>query len=344
MKILFVGQFKEASLEHHYVKYLSELVEVHTYPAENIFDDYYLASTYNKVKFKFGLSNIYQKIAKGLLDKVKTIRPDIVWVFKGMRLLPQVLEEIRSIGPRLVNYNPDHPFYFSSKGSGNENITKSIGLYDLHFCYDKRVAKRIESEYGIRTAMLPFGYELSLGDFDKYDQEPEINAVCFIGACDKIRVEHVLYLAKNNLSVHVFGSNWKRMLPRNTENITINNSVYDDMFWRNMNKYRLQLNVFKPHNDGCHNMRTFEVPAAGGIMLAPDSPDHRYYFEEKTEIFIYRTKGEMAKWAEKILNLSTEDAKVIRQNARAKSVSAGYSYKERSQQVYGTFCEIMEAA
>lgn len=334
MKVLFVGQFKEWSIEHHYAKYLRPYAEVYTYPAEDIFDEYYHPSIWNKVKYKLGVSNISEKIGEGLIEQAKEVQPDIIWVFKGMRVLPKTLEQLRAMKIKLVNYNPDHPFFFSSKGSGNKNVTESIGLYDLHFIYDKRVGQRIEKEYNIPTAMLPFGFELPPNVFEKIENEPEENTACFIGTCDKIRVEHVMFVASQGITVHVFGSNWDKMIPTNAKNIVVHPPVYSEDFWLNMRKYRLQLNIFRPHNIGSHNMRTFEVPAVGGVMLAPDSPDHQEYFEPGKEIFTYNSKEEMIAKTREVLAMSQEEINTIRKNARQRSVESNYSYQRRTKQAY----------
>ena len=337
MKILIVGQQKEWAIEHHYQRYLAQWAEVEVFPVDDIFDEYYWASLKNKLKVKLGISSIYKKINKAFLEKIATVEPDIVWVFKGMRIGPKALKKAKKMGVLLANYNPDHPFQFSSAGSGNANVTNSIGLFDLHFCYDKRVAERIEKEFASQTAILPFGYELADDVFQKAQAQQEVNAACFIGTCDPIRVQEVCALAAAGIEMHVHGDNWDKMLPAGTANVHIHPPVYGNDYWYALRRYRLQLNIFRPHNIGAHNMRTFEVPAIGGIMLAPDSPDHRHYFEVGEEVFIYRSQEEMIDQAKKILAMSTDQASEVRQNAHLKSITNGYSYEQRARQAAEVF-------
>lgn len=332
MKILLVGQFKKWALENHFAKYLGQHAEVSTYAAEDVFDDFYWSSTLNKLKFKLGLSAIYETIARELIEKVKRERPDVVWVFKGMRVLPKVLRQLREMGVQLVNYNPDHPFLFSTDGSGNRHVTDSIGLYDLHFCYSHSVQERIEREFGIPTAFLPFAFELSEDEFEQVELEPEVNAACFIGNPDGIRVAHVKALAQAGIEVFVYGNQWGKHLSSN-QNVHLHGAVYGLDFWRKMRAYRLQINVFRPHNEGSHNMRTFEVPAVGGIMLAPESPEHREFFESGKEIFTYENMGDLVEKAEWILGMPAEEAAGVRRQAREKSLQAGYTYENRARQV-----------
>ncbi|MEY3367896.1 MAG: hypothetical protein RI973_1051 [Bacteroidota bacterium] len=340
MKILLAGQFKGWALEHHFVRYLSRHAEVFTYPAEEVFDAYYQSSVLNKVCYRLGLSSIQRRISRELLQQAAEVRPDVIWVFKGMRVTPQTLRQIRSRGIKLANYNPDHPFIFSSRGSGNSNVRKSIGLYDLHLCYSRSVQRRIEQEYGIRTAFLPFGFELSDSDYEAITAVTEINRGCFVGNPDKIRVEHLQTFAESGLPVDVYGHGWERHLAPSA-NVRIFDAVYGLEYWRTIRSYRLQLNIFRPHNEGSHNMRTFEVPAAGGIMLAPDSPEHQEFFTPEQEVFLYRSKDDMIDQARMLLSLPVAQTRLIREAARGRSVHSNYTYENRAAQAAEAFKAIL---
>jgi len=341
MKILIAGQFKSWALENHYARHLGQHAEVFTYPAEDVFDDFYHASMLNKVKYRLGATGIYDKIGSELLAKAEACRPDLVWVFKGMRILPKTLQKLRGMGIKTANYNPDHPFLFSSRGSGNRNVSQSIGLFDLHLCYSRELQQRIEREYGIPTAFLPFGHALEEQQFEQVKDGPETLTACFVGNPDKIRTEHIQALSDSGLYVDVYGHGWDRMLPK-TPNVRIFDAVYGVEYWQKLRAYRLQVNIFRPHNEGSHNMRTFEVPAVGGIMLAPDSPEHREFFKTGKEVFLYRTKAEMAEVAKHILALPAAEAARIRASARARSVNAGFSYQDRAAQAYRAFQNLLE--
>lgn len=342
MKVLIVGQHKKWAIENHYLRYMSKQIEVETYPAEDIFDEFYHKSIFNKIKFKLGLSNLLNKIGQGLLRKTATCNPDIVWVFKGLRIRPEILKQLKSKGILLANYNPDHPFQFSSKGSGNENITKSIGLYNLHFCYSAEVARRIEKEFGIKTASLPFGYEISEEILNSQNGGEEINRACFIGNPDKKRAAQIKLLADNNIPIDVFGHGWDEFL-KPSQYLKIKDAVYGDEYWEKLRAYRVQLNLFRPHNVGSHNMRTFEVPAVGGVMLAPDSEEHRAFFEIGKEIFIFENDEELVAQVKMILKLPVSKILEIRQKARSRSFTDNYSYKGRAASVVDEFEKLVKA-
>src|ERR1700738_4749112 len=118
-KVLIIGSDHIWSLERIYLKYLHQQgIRTELFAAQNLFYAYNGHSVINKLKLRIGISDIYRSINRQLRSKIEQFKPDIVWVFKGMEVLPETLEWIRSKGIKSVNFNPDNPFVFSSRGSG----------------------------------------------------------------------------------------------------------------------------------------------------------------------------------------------------------------------------------
>ena len=152
--------------------------------------------------------------------------------------------------------------------------------------------------------------------------------VCFAGNPDSKRAGFIENVARAGIEIDVYGNHWSRFV--NNPLVVVHQPVYGAAFWKILSRYRVQLNLMRTHNEGSHNMRSFEVPAIGGIMLAPDTQDHRLYFKDREEVFLFSTLDNCVELAHFILSLSKAEAEGIRQNARAKSLFAGYSYKARA--------------
>ncbi len=86
------------------------------------------------------------------------------------------------------------------------------------------------------------------------------------------------------------------------------------------------------HNEDSHNMRTFETPGVGGIMLAPDTTEHRMFFEEGKEAFLFKEVNDCIEKIKKIMNLSYDNAMKVREAARSRSLNSGYDYRSRTEQ------------
>jgi spore maturation protein CgeB len=152
--------------------------------------------------------------------------------------------------------------------------------------------------------------------------------LCFLGNPDEQRATFLEGLAARDIPVDVYGRDWDKWL-RNPL-IRIFPAVYGVDMWKTLRRYRIQLNLMRIHNLDSHNMRTFEVPGIGGIMLAPDTREHRIFFEAGKEVFLYKDLEAAATQARNILQLPAAGAAQIRQQARQRSLDSGYSYKDRT--------------
>jgi spore maturation protein CgeB len=331
MKLLIAGSDKVYAIENYYVKYLRQSgINVFHFPAQSIFYDYYQKHIFNKLSYRSGLSGILQQINKRFKNLVKEFKPDIIWVFKGMEIFPGTLEWAKARGIFLVNYNGDSPFIFSGTGSGNKNVTGSLGFYDLFLTYNSPDKKQMEKEVHVHSEILPFGFELDENLFHSFESIEEVRKVCFLGNPDEHRVRFLTDLAELNVEIDVYGHHWAQFVKH--PNITVLEPVYREKFWYTLRKYRVQLNLMRPHNLASHNMRTFEAGGIGAIQLAPDTPDHGIYFKENEEIFLFNDVASCYRKIDQLLNLTPGEANKIRENSRRRSLADGYTYQSRSEQ------------
>jgi hypothetical protein len=327
---MIVGSNHKAAMEQYYLKYLKEFDIPHSlFPAQGIFYQYYEASLMHKIFFKIGIAPIYKRINEELISRVETEKPNVLFVFKGMEIFPSTLKHIKKMGVRLVNYNPDNPFLFSGPGSGNRNVTDSIPLFDLHITYDRSIKEKLE-EKNVHAAWIPFGFDISEEQFRIASAEEEVLRLCFLGNPDNARATFLNKLAASNLPVDVFGRGWEKFHLHS--DIRQHAPVHGLEYWKVLRRYRVQLNLMRPHNPHSHNMRSIELPAIGGIGLFPDTPDHREFFEVGKELFVYQELGDCCKTAATLLELSLQKANEIREAARTRSLTGKYSYKNRTLQ------------
>jgi hypothetical protein len=274
-----------------------------------------------------------------VISEVANGRPDVVWIFKGMEVYPETLRSLREQGIMLVNYNADHPFLHFSRGSGNRNVSRAIPEYHLHLTYSKRIASELgERQPGTQVAVVPFGHDVSDTMFERINKEEEVVKACFLGTPDADRARNVMRLVEAGIPVDVYGCQWDRFLSASPLLRTYGEVAGEDML-RTLRRYRVQLNFFRPHNRDSHNMRSFEVPACGGIMLAEDSSEHRTFFECGREAWFFNSPQEMIGLTRHLLALPKPKADAVRLAARLRSVGSGYSYRHRA---LAAFAEIQK--
>lgn len=328
MRLLIVGSALPGALELFYLQHLEQsgkIPQIRLFNIHGKFHEYYTRSIFHKILFRLQLSDIYQQLNKELLNEVAVFQPSHLWVFKGMEIFPGTLQKIRTKGIKLVNYNPDNPFFFSGRGSGNKNITHSIGLYDLHLTYNLSVLNQLTAQ-SQKATWLPFGFESNAAIFEECQKEGEIGKVCFVGNPDRFREDFFCALADQGISIDIYGKGWKikhRL-------IHLHDSVYGIDFWKTLCKYRVQLNPLRPHNPTSHGMRSFEVPGIGGILLTPYTIEHAQFFQADEEAFFYTNVATCVEKINYLLGLSKTEAGLIRDKARNRSMKSRYDYQSRA--------------
>ena len=333
MKILMLNSKNSHLLAPQYFKALKDQgIEVYGSYYIDFLSTFIKNNILNKALFRLFPSLIYFICNAILLKDFNQVKPHIVLIFKGMEIFPSTLKKLKKRGSILVNYNLDHPFNFVSPGSGNSNVKNSIPLYHLHLSYSNKIIKDLIIKYpSIKTAQLPFGIHDDA--LKTIEVEREIIKIAFIGYWDKKREKIIKTLLENGFPVDVFGPKWEKSSINDHHNLNIEHGVYGQDYWNIIRKYRIQLNILREHNEDSHNMRTFEIPGVGGIMLSEFTEEQNSFFENGKQAFYYSTSLELISITHKLLNMSVEKIYSIRKAAELKSIEKGYTYKDRSKQL-----------
>ena len=282
---------------------------------------------------------IVRSMDRLFLAQAARFNPTVVLIFKGMEISKWSLQRLSAKGIKLVNYNLDHPFEFFSRGTGNRFVLDAIPYYDLHISYSAQIATQLAALFHVKTAQLPFGFHLTSAQYEtiRAADATEINRACFVGNPDSLRIETIKKLLANGIAIDLYGFGWEKIFTEVSPLLIIHlprkvGSFWADPleFWKVLRQYRIQLNFFRPHNEGSHNLRTFEVPAVGGILLTPASDEQAKFFVPSTELFFYRDHAELVEKCHYLLQLDQRAAGAIRDAARAKSIKADYSYARRT--------------
>lgn len=274
---------------------------------------------------------LWQQSNVDLLCLAESSAPDIVWLFKGTDIFPSTIRALRHRGFHPVAYNPDHPFEFYSRGTGNANIAQSLPEYELFMTFSRHIANQLSEKYpSLQTCVVPFGHAVDEDIYRTLDDVDEINRICFIGTPDLHRVSLLSSLLRAGLKVDIYGPDWGGKSASLLKGAYFHGPVFGLEFYRTLRRYRVQLNFLRPHNLHSHNMRSFEAPACGAIMLAEDSIEHREFFQSGEEAFYFSCEEELVEISRWLLAMSMDEAKGVREKARARSVNERYSYSDRA--------------
>lgn len=336
MNILILGSFGSGALENYYLNGIQNLpITISTFDTTNSYYQAINRSIFNKITNKIHPNYFFTPVNTRLLRFIGSNKYDVILIFKGLTIFPDTLKELKYHTSLLCCYNPDHPFKFFSEGSGNRNILNSIQLYDLYFSYATRITKELKTRFQVNAHTIPFGYDDKPVD-TKFDNQSALSQkLIFAGSYDRERAAFLSQLPADMLAI--YGDiKWKT---RNHLNNRLKNSyqghpLNGDAYKQAIRDAPAVLNLLRKQNieEGSHNMRTFEVPGYGGLLLGDRTEEQMLFFEDGKEALFYDCKEELASH---ISFISNNPASVRRMKGAAhqRAMRSGYSYTDRSRQL-----------
>ena len=116
-----------------------------------------------------------------------------------------------------------------------------------------------------------------------------------------------------SVDLDIYGTGWD--LYDFSQKTRLHPPAYESELYATLRKYRVQLNLMRPHNRDSHNMRSFDIVGSGSIGLMPTTRDHRDYFDEGTSVFLFNSVSEAIRHATNLINLllmmRTESGEVL---------------------------------
>lgn len=248
-------------------------------------------------------------------------------VFKGMQFSRHVLEDCRSLAPSAlwININPDDPYNLISLAASNSNVAESLSFFDIYCIWSHPIADKLRADGCNKVIYLPFGYDATYHVPRPSPRQTATDFISFVGSWDRQREAVLAQLAGYNISIH--GNGWKRA----ARAFPLSKSLsYRDVFGPEMaaiiGSSAISLNMLRPQNRGSHNMRTFEIPAMGGLMLTGRTAEQQEFFPENEACYMHTDDAELKDKIEYIL-ANRQEANRIR--ARGMELVREHSYINR---------------
>jgi spore maturation protein CgeB len=205
-----------------------------------------------------------------LVSRLTRVQPDVILVVKGRFITAHAVDRLRAaLRCPVINYYPDHPLW---PGHSDGRLVDSLAAYDEVIVWAAHVAESLREHDVSQTRVIPFAY-----DPDVYRPAPEpVDAkweVSLIGQCYPVRLEYAEAFADRNLFVSGLG--WSsaasgRPLANRVADRSFTGTTTCRLYWSSA----VSLNILSDWNYPAHNMRTFEIPAAGTVMVATRTPEH----------------------------------------------------------------------
>jgi spore maturation protein CgeB len=234
------------------------------------------------------------KTNKELLDLALTFNPDIFFTIPARAINAETICSIMDKTNCLaITYHGDSydNFYSTSR-----NMLESLPLYDIVFSFSMSFKKNISKLGAKKVEYLPFAFDPFIHNKIPVGGDESITYlydVVFVGCWDKGREKTLSLLCKFKLGI--WGPGWDRVSPLSgLNNNIVKSSIIGAQEMSNIySKSRLCLNPLRDQNTNSHNMKTFEIPAMGGVMLTNKTVDHLNLFIDEKEIIYYRNNDDI---------------------------------------------------
>lgn len=210
-----------------------------------------------------------------LLNVASQCRPDVVLFVKGPLATPDCLQRLKQYAGKLVCWQPDDPWNHAA--CPHERVKECIPYYDLYATCKTAVMDDLVKAGAQKVIYVPCGYKPEIHFIEDlnvdYHTEQFTCDVAVIGGADQERIGIVKNLVKAlpDLSLKLYGGYWDR----DDELVQYaKGHVYGWRYRAAIRNAKVVLNILRSANRDQHNMRTFEIPACGGIVVTKRTAEH----------------------------------------------------------------------
>jgi spore maturation protein CgeB len=271
----------------------------------------------------------YQQLNRALLENAASFAPELILIGKGRWFTPAALEAAKKVsGATLVNWATDDPF---NRADNSRELIKSIPLYDLYVCTKKGIMSDVQRAGCANVAYARFGYKphihfpeppATAGERERFSCD-----VAFVGGCDAHRAAYfeALVAAMPRVKLHLYGGYWERVpaLRSYARGFAVGRD-----YRLAVGGARISANLVRRANRDDHVMRTFEIPACVGFMLAERSDTHEELFFEDREAAFFGSPDEFVTKVRAYLSRE-EDREKIAAAGHRKITHGAHSYADR---------------
>jgi hypothetical protein len=266
------------------------------------------------------------RFERRLLEAAEHARPDIVLVVMGPYLRQDVLRRLKATGAILVNFATDDPF----SPYASRYVRPAVPEYDLYATPRSANMADLRAHGARKTAVVPFGYKPSVHFIERSDAAGNDDCdVLFIGGADRDRVSFFRRVAAlwPDVRLDLYGGYWHRdpVLKRFCRGFALGRQYRVATA-----RAKVVVNLVRRANRDGHVMRSFEVPACGGCMLAERTEDHARFFQEGAEAVFFTTPEELVQRARLLVDDAARRA-AIGAAGHGRVVRDGHTYGHRLQ-------------
>lgn len=273
-----------------------------------------------------------------LVTAVRQRRPDAVVVLKGWDLLAASVDAMRAPGRAVVVFHPDD---LENPLNTNAEMLAALPRWDAVFTPRRFALDELRARGVTRAELLLFGYDPDVHHpaLGAERFEPEISGkATFVGAWAPEREAFLEKLAPL-VPLTVYGTSWDRLRTAALAPLVHAAPLFGDALNACFHESGANLSLLRKANRDLHQMRSFEVPACGGLLLAERTVDHQELFEEGVEALFFDGPDECAALAARCL-ADRPYRRRIAEAGHQRLLASGHTYRDRAARIAAVASEV----
>lgn len=279
-----------------------------------------------------------ERFGEQVLIACRTLRPQWILTTGIAPLNAQTLIELGALGISRLNYLTDDPWNPAHRASW---FLDALPHYDIVFSPRRSLIQDLHGNKCQSVQYLPFAYDptLHFPDPTAYPQDSEID-VLFIGGADSDRIPMIERLVSAGIEITLYGGYWDKVA--DLKSCSYGHADLQTMR-RATTTAKVSLCLVRRANRDGHVMRSFEIPAMEGCMLAEDTQEHRAIFGEEGQAVLYfRDIPEMVTKLKWLLAHDEERARLA-STAHQLITGGKHTYRDRLETMLGIVGVKLEA-
>jgi len=295
--------------------------------------------TGNRILRRALRSALWNAINREAAEVAQRVRPALIFGVKCSFFHPETVRQIReSVGVPFVNHYPDHP-YIGIRWDPREastlrrDLIEVLRQYSIVFMWERSLVDRLRRD-GVEAKYLSFAVDPELFHPRRLEEGLQCDAcnvthdVAFVATYSRFRCAEVGAVRRH--TVAIWGNNWPRKWRSLKGQHRVHVPLWGSAVGNIYSRAAVSLNVLNAENLGGPNMRTFEIPGSGGLMLARYSAAQHEFFPENEAAVYYRSPTEIDDKIEWLVRDRELRAHIRRNAAR---LAAEQTYDVRAAQV-----------
>jgi spore maturation protein CgeB len=263
------------------------------------------------------------QFSNGLVKACARAKPEVLVATGIAPLTEAALRALRQLGIVSVNYSTDDPWNPIIRSNW---YLRALPLYDLVFTPRRSNLDDFQRLGCARVHYLPFGYDETLFASPVQFSDTHGHDVLFVGGADPDRAAFMMEFMRHGPPVALAGGYWERYPAFRSYAL---GTKSPEVIRAATATAKVNLCLVRRANRDGHVMRSFEIGAAGGCMLAEDTDEHREMFGPEGEAVVYFRHAEEAATHARALLCNLSERKRLAASLHRRIVGGAHTYAHR---------------